>query len=153
MPTLAETVKPEAIGQLLTATLGRSVSVVRSRQTPGKGDLFGVYANSEKMQKAGLLVSLSLAAHLAAALQIFPPARANQNITSGRLEEEFVENVQEILNICSQVVTNATGERMTLAEVCPWDKAPQRFKDALRSAAAFEVTIQGYGKGLLSVVA
>jgi hypothetical protein len=151
-----ESISPESVGALLTAMMGRTVTASRAKRVPGKADLLGIYVNSEQVQKAALVVSLELAAQAAAALQIFPASRALKNIASGTLEEEFRENLREILNVCAQLVKDAVGERMTLSQVCPLQSAPAALKDALRIATntqGFEVSVQGYGKGQMSLTA
>jgi hypothetical protein len=144
----------ESLGALLGSTLGRPVKTAPvSKREIKPADLVAVYTHDQQT-RAAFVCELALGAHAAAALQVFPPSRAANSIKDGRLEDDLLENLHEVFNICTQLINATSPVHVSLASVCPFQEAPQALKESLAKTPMrmqVEVDIQGYGRGRMSL--
>jgi len=145
---------PESLTALLGTTIGRPVKATpASKREPRNSDFVAVYAH-DRRARAAFVCDLTLAACASAALQVFPPDRAKENIATGDLEEDLRENLHEIFNICTQVINAVSPRHVSLAHVCQFHEAPPWLKECVTTSETkmnVEVEIQGYGRGRIGL--
>lgn len=151
---------PGETAGLLGDLLDRKVEIV-----PGEAalDLQGgpivvaLYQNDSGETEGAMACSLSAAAGLGAALSMVPPARVEEQIASGQLDEAFVENFHEVCNIMVRLWNPSSLPTLTLGGVFPVPpRAPADYSDAvetLKQRADLELTIAGYPGGPVVLLA
>jgi hypothetical protein len=146
----------EDLRDLLTELLGREVSAVRSDQPvdPSQGAIAD-YVTDEGAVAAIVVCDLAFACRAGAAITLVPAPAAEEALAEGALTPTLVENLREILNVTARLLNSAQTPHVRLREVrAPGSQPPA---EVLRLAAqpadrrSFEVEIQGYGPGRLTV--
>ena len=146
----------DQVARLLTGLLGKPVQVkiAKPAPVPPQAILYwGLYIDQAQKIHWACSCDLTCAANAGAALSVFPPARAKENIAAGKLEPALEENLSEVLNILAQIL-NVSGQthlryHRMLAEK---GQVPAEIRQGVKSkitAADFEVTVPGYGGGRL----
>ena len=122
-------------------------------QTPAGGAWFGVF-NSD----AGELVALcgadaNLAAALGAAFSMLPVAVAKEAAKARELTAVMIDNMREIMNICTRLVMDASSLHLKLEQVYPTKSLPAPAAALLGAAKGrreFQVQLPKYGGGVLT---
>jgi two-component system chemotaxis response regulator CheY len=146
-----------ALAQLLKGLLARPVSVTSSATGPTRQSprCTATYVDSAGTTVAYCIVEAPLASAMSAALTMLPASLAAQWAGAGALPDVLSENFHEVTNVLAKLV-HARGERCVLggtAGFAPGEQLPQI--DQINAAScneSFEVAIDGYGEGLLSLV-
>jgi hypothetical protein len=147
------------ITRLLTRILNVSVSAMPALG-PKTADLqrvaWGVYEGSESSMSYFWGLELSLAAAAAAALVLFPPARAHESVVAGRLDETLQENCRELLNVMTRLLNVAGGIHFRLETLVYQEailpKVVQDRMDRVSERLDLELTIAGYGGGRMTLL-
>ncbi|MBM3775478.1 MAG: hypothetical protein FJW37_09985 [Acidobacteria bacterium] len=115
----------------------------------------GVYKDEDGADVAVCVFDLALAAGAGAALIRFPEVVAKESVKAGKLDESVLENLHEILNICSRFF-QIPGSRVQLSSVrASFEEMPRGVPELIASPARLdlEVAVRGYGSGKMSLSA
>lgn len=151
----------DAVRQLFTSLFGRPVVVSRTPAlVRGATDKFTValFTHEDGTTGVAAFADLAFTAYAGAALTMFPTAMADQQISSGKVDEMVFENFREIMNVCaSQFNGNETAHvKLTGLLRLPMDKLPPDVDAISKKPGArldFTVQIPNYGTGRLSFLA
>lgn len=116
----------------------------------------GVYVADDGAPVALCACNFDFAAHAGAALSILPPNVAKEAIKSKALPPAMLENLRELMNICTRLVIKEGSPHVRLHEVHPARALPApaaAIVGAAKGRADFEVGIGKYGSGVLSLMA
>jgi len=125
-------------------------------QSPGGGALFGVFIADDGSPVALCGADANLAATLGAALSMLPAAAAKDAAKTKDLTPVMVDNLREIMNICTRLVMDASSphlrlEQVYLAKALPAPAAA--LLTANKGRREFQVQLPKYGGGVLTVLA
>lgn len=146
----------EDLRDLLTELLGREVSVVRAEQPvePLQGAVAD-YLTDEGTVAAVVVCDLAFACRAGAAITLIPPPAAEDALAAGALTPTLTENLREILNVTARLLNSAQTPHVRLRAVHgPGSQAPSevvRLASQPADRRSFDVDIQGYGPGRLTV--
>lgn len=150
---------PDATGRLLTDLLGKGVTAKKvPAYTPGPKDCaaIAIYAADDKVPRAICACDAALSCSAGAALTMLPAAMAAQCARTGKIPENILENLKEILNIATQLFQSPTAGHVKLQEVviAPAKLAPEVAALLAKPAARLdlELTIQSYGPGKMALL-
>lgn len=147
----------KALAKILTSMLRRTVEVKVSKPAPD-GELIatGHYVNGAKAVVAGCFADKAMVCFSGAAFSLVPAEAAKDALKDKELDEILQENFEEVLNICSRLFDAGSETRVTLTvkEFSAGSRSEKSIellgKPAKRSD--YEVTIDGYGKGRMTLV-
>ena len=143
--------------ELFSRLLGRNVTFARSKATSrasGK-QLFALYTVLPQEHALVVQADLALLGSFAGALLGLQSDVVNERISTTNLEDLLQDAIQEILNIASSVVTNqgrAVFKKMA-ADPVYLDTLDGDFLQHPDRKTTFDVSIEGYQGGLLSIYA
>jgi hypothetical protein len=142
----------DEVGNALTALLRRAVRArVLKTVAPGVLRVAGFYRDGNDAEVGSVSADLSLAAYAGACFSLIPPGMAEESIDAKSLDESIAENFAEVLNVASRLLTTTDGGRVTLrGSVFPPEALPAKATSG-GAAVHFEVSIDGYGSGVLSL--
>lgn len=113
----------------------------------------GTYHDGTGTLIGGCATDIALAAYASAAFCLIPSDVAQESIQGRALDETLSETFAEMLNVMTRVFVAPADARIALLETClPPAVLPAVItgpRTAPATAAAFEVEIDGYGKGML----
>jgi len=115
----------------------------------------GLYVADDGAPVAACIADRALAAKASAALSMLPPGLARDAVVLGSLTEGMVENLHEVLNICSRLLMNEGCAHLKLKGIYPSDALPRAAASLLAAQKAridFELDFPKYGPGTLAVV-
>jgi len=124
-------------------------------KTPAGGALFGVFIGDGNVPVALCGADLSLAASLAAALSMLPPAAVKEAIETRDLGNVMRENLHEIMNICTRLVLDSSSPHLKLDQVYPYKSLPTAAAAILGTTQGhreFQLQLPRYGGGVLSLL-
>ena len=124
-------------------------------QTPAGGAWFGVFVTDGGAPVALCGADANLAASFGGALSMLPVAAAKDAAKARQLTEVMVENVREIMNICTRLVMDATSPHLKLDQLYPAKSLPAPALALLGAPQArreFQVQLPKYGGGVLTVL-
>jgi hypothetical protein len=145
----------DLLGKGAEATRGKELKVGR----PGSGPALIVATWVDKFDRVGAvcIAELPIAAMVSAALVMAPPSRATDAVTAGALDDDLRENFHEVVNVLTTVLNTPTTPHLKLdrmfqypAEDLPADV--RRVVETPSSRRDFELAIDGYGKGRISLL-
>ena len=120
------------------------------------GFVVSVYKNKNESIIGALLMDIPAAACFAGALCDLPQDMIQQIIETNSFPEDIWEDLQEVLNICSQLFTSYDGDSITLEEVYQHPTTlPEEAFDVLANdfnPLLFRVGLEGYGGGVIGVL-
>jgi hypothetical protein len=122
-------------------------------QTPAGGAWFGVFVADSGSPVALCGVDANLAATFGAAFSMLPVAVAKDAAKSRELTSVMVDNMREIMNICSRLVMDATSPHLKLDQIYPAKSLPAPAAALLGAASGrreFQVQLPKYGGGVLT---
>ncbi len=147
------------IARLLTEILNVSVSempALGTKTSEFRRIAWGVYEGTEASVSYLWGLELSLAAAAAAALILFPPARARESVVAGRLDETLEENCRELLNVMTRLLNVPGGIHFHLKELVYQERViPKLLQDRMERVSErldLELTIAGYGAGRMTLL-
>ncbi len=145
------------VAELLESLLGRDTTATEGK-APNPGNAYcgiACYRRAEGELSAVAVSDVAFAAHAGACLALVPVGSANEMIEAAELSEGVQENAGEVFNVLGVGLTAPEGPPIRLAEMTFGSEAPApEITKVIESASVsidLEVTIDGYGKGLLSL--
>jgi hypothetical protein len=146
----------EAVRDFLTDLLGRGVAAAkRSPLTYDDPLIVGRYLDDQGDTTALLVSDLEFAAFSGAALAMIPKVVADESIKAGELSETLLDNFREVVNVFSGLLNAPTTPHLALKAL---ERHPEGTEDVIDVLASprrrrdFDVTIEGYGSGVLAVL-
>jgi hypothetical protein len=159
MPAVVPMPTVEAVQDLLSGLLGKRVGVKDGKAyVPGgtSPSIVGVFKRDDGAVAALVMMDVALAANASAALVLIPPGVAGESARSGKLSENLLENVKEVLNVCSRLFA-APGTphvRMKGTNIIP-PPAPAEIAGMLakpNSRLDLELAVPGYAGGRMAII-
>lgn len=150
---------PKQIRDVLLGLTARDVTLEPGDPVmPGRDRaVVAVYVMERLTTGALVACDLELAACLAGALGLVPPAAVHEAVAAGALTPELAENCFEVANVLGSVFDGAGGPQLALHAVHGADeRLPSDLVPLLGHVVRrldLEVVVSGYGGGRLSVVA
>jgi hypothetical protein len=150
-----------SVRELFEGLLGRDIDAVigtgavNPNEPPGA--VVGVYTDDRMALRAIVLLELSLAAHGGAAIALVPVAQAEGAAEDGVLPDNLYENIAEVLNVAASLFNAPDAPHVKLyqsyrpGEPIPGDVA--KWVMAFVRRLDMELSIAGYGKGRISILA
>jgi len=144
----------ETVTQIFKSLLRRGVTVTpQSDVTPPPACSVGIYKSGDGTPIAACIADLALSAYSAAAFSLIPCRVAEESIRAKCLEDGLDEIFGEVLNVLSRLFTSHESHRITLMST---SYPPAGVPDSVKAAAAapgacYEIDIDGYGSGRLSL--
>lgn len=142
----------DAVALTLTTFLRRKVQVAATT-TPDRLPILGLYRSTAGHDVASCESDVAFAAITAAAFALIPAAVAQESVKAGQLDESLQEIYGEVLNVLSRLFADTEGMRITLSSTTfPPSPLPESMSQRpAGGVVSFEVSVDGYGKGLLSL--
>jgi hypothetical protein len=122
-------------------------------QSPAGGAWFGVFVADSGEPVALCGADANLAATWGAALSMLPVAAAKEAAKTRELTGVMIDNVREIMNICTRLVMDATSLHLKLDQVYPAKSLPAPAAALLGVAQGrreFQIQLPKYGGGVLA---
>jgi len=119
------------------------------------GAWFGVFIAEHGAPVALCGADANLAASFGAALSMLPVSAAKDAAKARDLTELMLENVREIMNICTRLVMDGSLPHLRLDRLYPRRSLPAAAAQLLGAPGAhreFQVQLPKYGGGVLSVM-
>jgi hypothetical protein len=146
----------EAVRDFFTALLGRGVAATKRSAIAYDDPLIvGRYLDDDGETAALLVSDVDFAAFSGAALAMIPKVVAGEAIKAGELTDALSENFREVVNVFSSLLNAPTTPHLVLKSL---ERHPEETEDladvldAPRRRRDFDVTIEGYGSGVLAVL-
>jgi hypothetical protein len=145
------------VRDFLTDLLGRGVAAAKRGALTDEDPLIvGRYLDDQGDTAALLVSDLEFAAFSGAALAMIPKVVAAEAIKAGELSETLLDNYREVVNVFSSLLNAPTTPHLVLKalERHPdgTDEDVGDLLDSPRRRRDFDVTIEGYGSGVLAVL-
>ncbi|HWX81867.1 MAG TPA: hypothetical protein VNZ02_17325 [Steroidobacteraceae bacterium] len=124
-------------------------------QTPAGGAWFGVFVTDDGAPVALCGADANLAASFGGALSMLPVAAAKDAAKARQLTDVMIENVREIMNICTRLVMDATSPHLKLDQLYPAKSLPPAALTLLgapQGRREFQLQVPKYGGGVLTVL-
>jgi hypothetical protein len=122
-------------------------------QSPAGGAWFGVFVADSGEPVALCGADANLAATWGAAFSMLPVAAAKEAAKTRELTGVMIENVREIMNICTRLVMDASSLHLKLDQVYPAKSLPApaaALLGAARGRREFQIQLPKYGGGVLT---
>lgn len=123
----------------------------------GSKSLIALYIDDDDQPVTACACDYSFTAFAGAALTKIPKGGAEDAASSGDFSEMMLNNLNEVMNICSRLFMNSSTPHLRLEKTyhSP-DELPDNARtvlDAAVSRADYHVAIPGYGDGKISFLA
>jgi hypothetical protein len=122
-------------------------------QTPAGGAWFGVFVADSGTPVALCGADANLAATFGAAFSLLPVGVAKEAAKARELTQVMIDNMREIMNICSRLVMDATSPHLKLDQIYPAKTLPATATALLGAPSGrreFQVQLPKYGGGVLT---
>jgi len=122
---------------------------------PASGCWVGLYVGDDGAPVAACVADVALAVNSSAALSMLPPGVAKDAAKSKELTEVMVQNLREIMNICTRLLMDDASAHLRLDSVYPAKALPPGATQLLagvKGRVDFELNVPKYGPGTLAVV-
>jgi hypothetical protein len=116
---------------------------------------FGLDAANDAKLSAVCACDLAFAAQSGAALSMLPPISAKEAMKQRELSPVMLENLYEVMNICTRLVLRDDSPPVKLRTVTQMSALPAEQAASIGAAkrrADFEIGSEKYGSGLLAVL-
>jgi len=117
------------------------------------GAWFGVFIADGGEPVALCGADANLAATFGTAFSMLPPGMAKEAAKTRELTAVMIDNIREIMNICTRLVMDATSPHLKLEQIYPTKSLPapaSAFLGAAKSRREFQVQLPKYGAGVLT---
>jgi hypothetical protein len=124
-------------------------------QTQAGGAWFGVFIADGGAPVALCGADANLAASFGGALSMLPPGAAKDAAKSRELTGVMIENLREIMNICTRLVMDSESPHLRLDQLYPVKALPPAAVALLGSPQGrreFQVQLPKYGGGVLTLL-
>jgi hypothetical protein len=147
----------EAVRDFFTDLLGRGVAATKRTAVPHHVETHNVgrYLDDDGETAALLVSDVDFAAFSGAALAMIPTVVAAEAIRAGDLSDTLFDNFREVVNVFSSLLNAPSTPHLALKalerhpdgteDIAELIESPRRRRD-------FDVTIEGYGSGVLAVL-
>ncbi len=159
MPAIVMMPAAQAVQELVSGLLGKRAAVKDGKAfAPGGTSpaIVGVYKRDDEVIAGLVVMDIPLAANAAAALVLIPPGVAGESARSGKLSENLLENVKELLNVCSRLFVGPGTPHVRMKATClvPPAAPPEiaGFLAKPNSRMDLELSIPGYAGGRMMVL-
>jgi hypothetical protein len=122
-------------------------------QTPAGGAWFGVFVADSGEPVALCGVDANLAATLGCAFSMLPAGVAKEVAKTRELTGVMIDNMREIMNICTRLVMDASSPHLKLEQIYPCNSLPAPAAAVLgapKGRCEFQVQLPKYGGGVLT---
>jgi hypothetical protein len=122
-------------------------------QTPSGGSWFGVFVADSGTPAALCGADVNLAAAFSAAFSMLPVGVAKEAAKTRELTAVMIDNLREIMNICSRLIMDATSPHLKLDQIYPINSLPGPVTALLGAPGGrrdFQVQLPKYGGGVLT---
>jgi hypothetical protein len=122
-------------------------------QTPAGGAWFGVFVTDSGNPAALCGADANLAATFGAAFSMLPVGVAKDAAKTRELTSVMIDNLREIMNICSRLVMDAASPHLKLDQVYPAKSLPAPAAALLGAPSGrreYQVQLPKYGGGVLA---
>ena len=122
-------------------------------QTPAGGAWFGVFVTDSGHPAALCGADANLAATFGAAFSMLPVGVAKDAAKTRELTAVMIDNMREIMNICSRLVMDAASPHLKLDQVYPAKSLPAPAAALLGAPSGrreYQVQLPKYGGGVLA---
>lgn len=138
------------VSSLLSALLGKDVDVQQITGHDLAGNVIQAnYCGDDGDLKRVIRCDQALANRMGASLTMIPPRWAEEAIANDELPAAHIENMNEIFNICVNLLTDASETRLVLKDV----EYPSNNETTLGETVTFKLDIPSYGEGVISMSA
>jgi hypothetical protein len=123
--------------------------------TPAGGAWFGVFVSDSGAPVALCIADVNLAASFGTAFSMLPPAMAKEVAKTRDLTGVMIENIREIMNICTRLMMDASSPHLKLEQVYPANSVPAPAAALLaapKGRCEFQLQLPKYGGGVLSLM-
>lgn len=139
----------EEVGRTLSALLRREVFARVAKTAPAASlTAGGIYHDGNGKLLGAVLADLAFTAYSGACFSLIPPDVAEECIAAKTLDESMRENFAEVLNVGSRLF-NTSGRVALKSTFFPPAAVPAEANGI--QSVNFEVRIEDYGTGLLSL--
>jgi hypothetical protein len=124
-------------------------------QTPSGGAWFGVFVADSGEPVALCGADANLAASFGGAFSMLPLAATKDAAKSRELTSVMIENVREIMNICTRLVMDGASQHLKLDQVYPTKSLPTAAAALLgapQGRREFQLQLPKYGGGVLTLL-
>jgi len=125
-------------------------------QTPAGGAWFGVFVADSGEPVALCGADVNLAANFGAAFSMLPVNAAKEAAKARELTSVMLDNVREIMNICTRLVMDNTSPHLKLEQIYSVKNLPAAAAALLGAATRrreFQLQLPKYGGGVLTLLA
>jgi hypothetical protein len=122
-------------------------------QTPAGGAWFGVFVADSGEPVALCGADANLAATLGAAFSLLPVGVAKDAAKTRELTGVMIDNMREIMNICTRLVMDATSPHLKLDQIYQSKSLPApatALLGAPKNRREFQIQLPKYGGGVLT---
>lgn len=121
------------------------------------GHAAAVFVTDEGLPVTACVCDLNFAAFAGSALTRIPPGGAEDAAKSGKLTDNMLGNLNEVMNICSRLFMNGSSPHLRLdklyASISEIPDDARALVDSITGRLDLKVSIPGYGDGHLSFLA
>lgn len=122
---------------------------------PTANAYFAVFVGDDGKPGALCACDLPLAANIASALSMLPPAAAKDAAKSKQLTDVMLANLREVMNICSRLLIVDGSPHLKLDQVYEAKAVPapaMAIVSGAKGRVDFEIGVAKYGPGVMSVL-
>ena len=123
--------------------------------TTGGGAGFGVFVDDSGQPVALCGADVNLAASFGASFSMLPLSTVKEAVKLRELTPVMIENVREIMNICTRLVMDAASPHLKLDQLYPVKSLPPAaaaLLSAPKGLREFQLQLPKYGGGVLTLV-
>ena len=140
---------------MLSAILGLRIQVSARQRAKFAGQFVATYNDDDGRLVALCAADVRFVARSGAALSMIAPEVAQEMIEAGAVSEPILANFHEVMNICSRLLMKDSGGAHLRLERSFRPADGGRLVDSLKDKGrrlAFDLQLQGYGRGSLDYV-
>lgn len=139
------------VSSLLMSLYGSDIPVQQLDESLSADKHFvaGTYLDEAGAVKRLILCDCAFANRAGAALTMVPARTVDESIKNNDIEGNILENLGEILNISVNLLSESTSNHLVLGEVTKIAELESQMD--FSDSTSFEVDIEKYGKGVLTV--
>ena len=145
----------ESLLTTLQFLYGEDLEVSASSAPESDKALWALYVSADGTPVAVASCDVAFGCYAGASLSMIPAGGAQDAAESGEISAGMLENLKEVMNICSNLMMDDSTPHLKFEKVYnSANDLPDAGKALLDSASgpAFQVTIPGYGSGVISLM-
>lgn len=145
----------ESVYEMLNLLLGDDMTVeYRKMPVPTDKGYAAIYVNKENEPKAICVCDIAFAAFSGGAMTMMPPNSCKDAVDDEELSEMLVQNLYEVMNICTRLVIDDETPHLRLTELKPAAEVQDIIETLLAedNRGDYIIDIPKYGKGLMTFI-